>query len=320
MDGLFDQVVSSVVEGEDDVPEGLRTADALQASIEEFEDDHAELSKWAGNKFHDELEPQISIFRTGRFCLGQLAMSIQAYADEDRSVLWPDCDLATPPEPALVLHSVITNLCNHTSAIFSLLEEGYDLPAKVVLRAFAEGANAASAIVLDKSAYDAYISEPDDIDRFGDHWREEFRPSDVGQSVRRALLEEADWHDGLVDWIVQFKKESYSYLSNFSHMSYATQTAMSTATHGAMPSMAENVPSAIFGAYTESMEATLNHYIAHLLCMVTCVGSALADKHDWEKTTPSVVARFYRTQNIYGAAVLTAHDEIFGGKTDEDSG
>jgi len=320
MDGLFDQVVSSVAESEGDVPEGLNTVDALQASIEEFEDYHAELSERARDKFHDDLEPQISIFRTGRFCLGQLAMSVQTYADEGRSVLWPVRDLATPPEPALVLHSVVTNLCNHTSAVFSLLEEGYDLPAKVVLRAFAEGANAASAIVLDKSAYDAYVSEPDDIDRFEDHWRKEFRPSDVGQSVRRALLEEEDWHDGLVDWIVQFKKESYSYLSNFSHMSYATQTAMSTATHGAMPSVIENVPSAIFGAYSESMETTLNHYITHLLCMVTSVGSALTDKHDWEKSTPSVVARFYRTQKIYGAAVLAAHDEIFGGKADEDSG
>lgn len=295
MDRLFERIIPAITEAEDGVPEGLRSADELRVSIESFEETHDELSGRAEERFHEKLEPQISIFRTGRLCLGQLAVAVQIRAEEDPPVLWPDRGLDTPPKPALVLHSILTNLCNHTSAVFSLLQEGYDLPAKVVVRAFAEGANAASAIVLDKSAYDAYVAEPDDIDKFENHWRQEFHPRDVGRAVKRSLSEQEVWDDALVDWVVQFKEESYSYLSNFSHMSYATQMVMSSATHGMMPSVMENVPSAIFGAYSESMEATLNHYITHLFCMVTSTGNALVDKHDWQKTTPPIVTRFYRT-------------------------
>ena len=153
---------------------------------------------------------------------------------------------------------LITNLTNILLSFRRLLEEGFDLSAKILLRSYMEYADLAIAIISNEEFYHRYLEGNGTFDVATSVWYNQLRPKMMEKQLKK-IYTNIDVTGNLWSAVSDVRKDAYQFLSMFVHGSYIANVVSS---HGF--NFDDTVTkSSIGGAVSESSQPAIEYMIAY---------------------------------------------------------
>ena len=243
--------------------------DRIGAEIEEFEIMLEENGAKCRAAFEEESPELYSIMNFAVYTNAKLVMATRSRNSDLLPLIW-NGDRGDESS-FVVLNSLATNVSNYSFSVFRELKAGSDLAAKSIHRSFLELVECLALVAYDEKFFNDYISEPDDIELFGKHWSKKNRPKIARSGLVECVRASAVWGEDWADWMKKALGDSYSFLSNFAHVSYAVQAVL-----------AASDVSGWFGAHSSVVEATVRHHVLATLCLHCSLVDALTNEHKWD--------------------------------------
>lgn len=120
-------------------------------------------------------------------------------------------------EVELVVESMLCQITNYSLAVIKLVEEGFDLQARVLLRSLMEVVETTLVITADEKYMNDYCRGKD-VDSAAIIWSENFRRKSINEvlyHIEQTLMEEKNQE--ILSFLTRHRKDAYKFYSSILH-------------------------------------------------------------------------------------------------------
>ncbi|WP_046180884.1 hypothetical protein [Domibacillus tundrae] len=259
-------------------------------NLEEFEELINERRNESNNEVKKELKTELSIAYLYSMVYASLSLAINQ-GNGNSLKLSQEWSEEVEGTPLLTLQNCFTNISNHILSIIRLVEDGFDLSARIILRVLIELSWIVILVSSDLEIMKIYHnSEDEDMERRA--WYKFFKPKKLLEGVTKIETQLGIDNEEMLVRLNTSRSETYNFYSKTIHNSYLSSVVGAYST-----SFDEEGPLnlSLFGMASKGSKGTMSCFLEMMFYLTLMINTILKKIHNH---TPAKENELWNTYDV----------------------